>query len=81
MGFLAHFGHLLLINNAYFTYLKTFLASFLPVGSISWLYYADRLMQLPLALIAIAVSTVILPHLSKNHSEGDSAAFNKNFSA
>ena len=59
--------------------IETFLASFLPGGSISWLYYAERLIQLPLALIAIAVSTVILPHLSKNHSEGDGSAFNKNF--
>jgi len=59
--------------------IETFLASFLPGGSISWLYYAERLMQMPLALIAIAVSTVILPILSKNHSEGDKDAFNRNF--
>ncbi|MEE3003064.1 MAG: murein biosynthesis integral membrane protein MurJ [Pseudomonadota bacterium] len=59
--------------------IQTFLASFLPSGSISWLYYAERLLQLPLALIAIAVATVILPPLARAHAEGDKVAFKNNF--
>lgn len=47
--------------------LDTVLASFLPTGSISWLYYSDRLVELPLGTIAIAMSTVILPSLSRQH--------------
>lgn len=42
----------------------TFLASFLPAGSISWLYYSDRLMNFPLGVFAVAISTVTLPYLS-----------------
>ena len=45
--------------------LDTVLASLLVSGSVSWLYYSDRLMELPLGVIAIAVSTVILPKLSR----------------
>ena len=48
--------------------LDTILASFLETGSVSWLYYADRLSELPLGVFAIAVSTVILPSLSKSHT-------------
>lgn len=44
---------------------NTVLASTLISGSISWLYYADRLLELPVGLVAIALSTVMLPHLSK----------------
>lgn len=47
--------------------LDTVLASFLPTGSISWLYYSDRLVELPLGTIAIAIGTVILPSLSRQH--------------
>lgn len=57
--------------------IETFLASFLPNGSISWLYYAERLMQLPLALIAIALSTVMLPQLARYHANKQDALFNK----
>lgn len=42
----------------------TLLASFLREGSISWLYYADRLVQFPLGVFAIAISTAVLPSLS-----------------
>ncbi len=49
--------------------LDTVIASFLVAGSISWLYYSDRLVELPLGLLAIALSTVILPHLSRHHSQ------------
>ncbi len=47
----------------------TLLASFLETGSLSWLYYSDRLLELPLALFGIAIATVILPGLSKEHAE------------
>lgn len=42
-------------------------ASFLPAGSISWLYYSDRLTYLPLGVIGVAIATVILPQLSQLH--------------
>jgi putative peptidoglycan lipid II flippase len=45
--------------------ITTFFASFLASGSISWLYYADRITFLPLGIFAVALATVILPHLSK----------------
>ncbi len=46
------------------------LASLLPQGSLSYLFYADRLNQLPLGVIGIAVATVLLPHLSRSLSGG-----------
>ncbi|NRB39871.1 MAG: murein biosynthesis integral membrane protein MurJ [Pseudomonadales bacterium] len=57
--------------------LDTVLASFLPTGSVSWLYYSDRLVELPLGVFAIAVSTVILPSLSRKHAGKSSDAFAK----
>lgn len=48
--------------------LDTVLASFLQTGSVSWLYYADRLSELPLGAFGIAIGTVILPALSRNHA-------------
>jgi len=54
----------------------TLLASFLPNGSISWLYYADRLVELPLGVFAIAISTAALPSLSRQAVEKDDSAFN-----
>ena len=45
--------------------LGTFFASFLKAGSITWLYYSDRLMNFPLGVFGVAISTVILPHLSR----------------
>lgn len=44
-------------------------ASFLKVGSVSWLYYTDRLTDFPLGVFGVAVATVILPHLSRRHAE------------
>lgn len=46
----------------------TLFASFLMVGSVSWLYYSDRLMEFPLGVFGVAISTVILPHLSRHHA-------------
>jgi len=55
--------------------LDTVLASFLPTGSISWLYYSDRLMELPLGVFGIAIATVILPGLAAQHASADGKAF------
>jgi putative peptidoglycan lipid II flippase len=46
----------------------TLIASFLVTGSISWLYYSDRLMEFPLGVFGIALATVILPNLSRQHA-------------
>ncbi len=55
--------------------LNTILASFLVSGSISWLYYSDRLMEFPMGLLGVALGTVILPRLSQRHAATDPAAF------
>ena len=57
--------------------LDTVLASFLQTGSVSWLYYADRLSELPLGAFGIAIGTVILPSLSRQHAGEDPKAFSK----
>nr|WP_295714741.1 murein biosynthesis integral membrane protein MurJ [uncultured Halomonas sp.] len=49
--------------------LDTVLASLLTAGSVSWLYYSDRLVELPLGVFGVAIGTVILPALSKRHAE------------
>lgn len=51
------------------------IASFLVTGSISWLYYSDRLLEFPLGVFAIALATVILPGLSRHHATRSAAAF------
>jgi len=51
-------------------FIDTWLATFLISGSISYLYYANRLFQLPFALFAIATSTVLFPKITKNLNEG-----------
>jgi len=53
----------------------TLLASFLVTGSISWLYYSDRLMEFPLGVFGIALATVILPNLSREHAAKSQAGF------
>ncbi|NLS12237.1 murein biosynthesis integral membrane protein MurJ [Vibrio sp. SM6] len=55
--------------------LDTFIASFLETGSISWLYYSDRLLEFPLGLFGIAIATVILPALSRKHVDAHSQGF------
>jgi putative peptidoglycan lipid II flippase len=55
--------------------LDTLLASFLVTGSITWLYYSDRLMEFPLGILAVALATVILPRLSQRHAADDPVAF------
>lgn len=55
--------------------LNTIFASFLESGSISWLYYADRLMEFPSGMLGVAIGTVILPSLTRHHHSGDKAAY------
>ena len=50
------------------------LASLLPVGAISWLYYADRIVQMPLGIVGIALGTALLPRLSKAEAACNNAA-------
>ena len=50
-------------------------ASLLVVGSVSWLYYSDRLMEFPLGVFGVAISTVILPHLSRHHASQSRESF------
>lgn len=55
--------------------LDTVLASFLQTGSVSWLYYSDRLSELPLGVFGIAIATVILPSLSRKHAAASADQF------
>ncbi len=57
--------------------LDTLIASFLTAGSVSWLYYSDRLVEFPLGIFGIALATVILPTLSKNHAADNPIEFSK----
>ncbi|MEE8482154.1 MAG: murein biosynthesis integral membrane protein MurJ [Acidiferrobacterales bacterium] len=56
---------------------NTFLASFLITGSVSWLYYSDRLMEFPLGIFGIALATVLLPSLSAQHAANSPQAFSR----
>src|SRR6202166_1105521 len=51
----------------------TIIATFLPAGALSALYYADRLNQLPIGVIGIAIGTVLLPEMSRRITAGDDA--------
>jgi putative peptidoglycan lipid II flippase len=57
--------------------LDTLIASFLVSGSISWLYYSDRLMEFPLGVLGVALGTVILPNLSHRHAEASLDGFSR----
>jgi putative peptidoglycan lipid II flippase len=57
--------------------LDTVLATFLPTGSVSWLYYSDRLSELPLGVFGIAIATVILPNLARHHISQSNQAFSQ----
>ena len=50
--------------------INTIFASFLESGSVSWLYYADRLMEFPAGLLGAALGTILLPSLSRTHAAG-----------
>jgi len=55
--------------------IDTIFASFLVAGSISWLYYSVRLVYFPLGVFGVALSTVILPHLSRKHADRSTEDF------
>jgi putative peptidoglycan lipid II flippase len=55
--------------------LDTFIASLLVSGSVSWLYFSDRLVELPLGIFGIAIATVVLPSLSRKHADKSLADF------
>lgn len=55
--------------------LDTLIATFLPTGSVSWLYYSDRLSELPLGVFGVAIATVILPSLSRQHASDSAEKF------
>ena len=55
--------------------IDTMLATSLITGSISWLYYSDRLLEFPLGVIGIAIATVILPNLSQKHAQSSARDF------
>ncbi|MCJ8287675.1 MULTISPECIES: murein biosynthesis integral membrane protein MurJ [unclassified Halomonas] len=57
--------------------LDTILASLLAAGSVSWLYYSDRLVELPLGVFGVAIGTVILPALSRRHAEASTEHFSQ----
>ena len=55
--------------------INTIFASFLVTGSVSWLYYADRLMEFPAGMLGAALGTILLPSLSRTHASGNAAEF------
>ncbi|HEY0665022.1 MAG TPA: murein biosynthesis integral membrane protein MurJ [Gallionella sp.] len=57
--------------------INTIFASFLVAGSVSWLYYADRLMEFPAGVLGVAIGTILLPSLSKCHADNNAAEYSK----
>jgi putative peptidoglycan lipid II flippase len=57
--------------------INTIFASFLAAGSVSWLYYADRLMEFPSGLLGAALGTILLPSLSKCHASRNTIEYSK----
>jgi len=57
--------------------IDTVLASFLVSGSVSWLYYSDRLVEFPLGIFGVALGTVILPKLSRQHASAEADGFSR----
>jgi putative peptidoglycan lipid II flippase len=57
--------------------INTQLVSFLPKGSVSWLYYADRLVQFPMGIFSLALATAVLPAFSRQTVSGDLEGFRK----
>jgi putative peptidoglycan lipid II flippase len=58
----------------------TILASLLPAGGVSWLYYADRIVELPLGVFAIALGTAVLPSMSRQVANGDMKGLTRSLS-
>ncbi len=59
--------------------INTIFASFLANGSVSWLYYADRLMEFPTGILGVALGTILLPSLSKYHSSASAEEYSRLF--
>lgn len=57
--------------------IDTWIASWLEKGSIAWIYYSDRIMEFPLGVFGIALSTTILPHLSRKNLSQDPHQFSQ----
>lgn len=57
--------------------INTIFASFLETGSVSWLYYADRLMEFPTGMMGVALGTVLLPSLAKHYSDESPGEFSR----
>lgn len=57
--------------------INTIFASFLVSGSVSWLYYADRLMEFPAGVLGVALGTILLPSLSKYHADANSEEYGR----
>ncbi|MFN7094851.1 MAG: murein biosynthesis integral membrane protein MurJ, partial [Burkholderiales bacterium] len=57
--------------------INTIFASFLPRGSISWMYYADRMMEFPTGVLGVALGTILLPSLSRHASNKNIVEFSK----
>ncbi len=55
--------------------LSTLFSSFLPTGSVSWLFYADRLMEFPTGLLGAALGTILLPSLARAHATNQGGAY------
>ena len=61
-------------------FIATVLASLLPSGSVSWLFYADRVAQFPIGIFSIALASVLLPALANASAKSDRSSFNRNIS-
>jgi putative peptidoglycan lipid II flippase len=57
--------------------INTIFASFLVSGSVSWLYYADRLMEFPAGVLGVALGTILLPSLSKYHADANPQEYSR----
>ncbi|MEA3157185.1 MAG: putative peptidoglycan lipid flippase [Betaproteobacteria bacterium] len=57
--------------------INTIFASFLVTGSVSWLYYADRLMEFPTGMLGVALGTILLPSLSKHYATSSTEAYSR----
>lgn len=57
--------------------INTIFASFLDTGSVSWLYYADRLMEFPSGLLGATLGTILLPSLARCHANNDTVEYSK----
>ena len=57
--------------------INTLFASFLDTGSVSWLYYADRLMEFPTGMLGVALGTILLPSLARHYADNDPAEYSR----